>query len=94
MSTTEEKKMKASALESLTQECLELFSKSHGNRGFAKIQASKILMAKTDLVQMPAKIDSARAAYERIADGRNYGEAMKVCALLKRTESTQAKWKC
>ena len=38
-------------------------------------------MAKTDLVQMPAKIDSARAAYARIADGRNYGEEMKGCAL-------------
>ena len=73
--------MKASALESLMQECLELSLKSHSNRGFVKIQASKILMAKTDVVQMLAKIDSAHAMYGKIADNRNCSEAMKGCTL-------------
>ena len=74
---TDEAKRRTRSVNVLCDEILETMPCRHGNVGIAKIQASKLLTAKLDCVQLPKKIETNRARYNQLADGRDYDPEMK-----------------
>ena len=79
--TADESKRRSRAVNVLCDEILETMPCRHGNVGMTNLQASKLLTAKLDRVQLPQKIETHRAKYKQLADGRDYGPEMKDCAL-------------